>query len=147
MVVEVRRNASASASASACTSAAALVALVLVFLAQLAAANTEISVFGPVFCADTERFENTAPRLTRSWCVTANRPTLFSSTTTQINLTPGVPAWVVLSANYDDRTAFYRYGAQHAVDRLFSWVPDQLWWALMQRYTLRISWPANVRVC
>ena len=62
MVVEVQPRAVAIA----------FFALVVLAVVQLAAANTEISVFGPVLCADSERFENIAPRLTRSWCVLAD---------------------------------------------------------------------------
>ena len=68
MVVEVQPRAVAIA----------FVALVVLAVVQLVAANTEIKVFGPVLCADSERFENIAPRLTRSWCVFADTADAFA---------------------------------------------------------------------
>lgn len=119
--------------------APALVALAT--LAQLAATNTEIAVFGPVFCAsDAESVERLGRRLSSSW------KSLSSSSTVLVDMVPGTPTWIVLAADYDSRTAFRRFGARHALDRLFLWIPDTLVWFFSQRYTLRLSWPANVRL-
>lgn len=114
---------------------------VLATLAQIAAANTEIAVFGPVFCAsDAESVERIGRRLSSSW------KSLSSSSTVLVDMVPGTPTWIVLVADYDSRTAFRRFGARHALDHLSLWIPDTLVWFFSQRYTLRLSWPANVRV-